>query len=243
MRRLLPFALMSAVAGHSFAARAQAQGAPSAEARRHFDRGAAALEMGSSRSDLAAAVKEFEETVRLAPEWPDAHCGLGAVQEKAGDLDGALASLGRCLALSPTGPDAAALQTRVNKLEFRRERTAEQARITASLAGSWRGFMSFCGGHRSDLRIVALEDGRLVAELTTGWNADVASVFNLQAIPVTRDGDELRFSFTCQFEAPKIRLSSRYPVEYRLRLVRPGLLEGTLRQGETASRPVQLAKQ
>lgn len=243
MRRLMPFALMSVVAGHSFAAHAQAQGAPSAEARRHFDRGTAALEMGSSKSDLAAAVKEFEEAVRLAPQWPDAHCSLGSVQEKAGDLDGALASLGRCLALTPGAPDAAALRTRMNKLEFRRDRAAEQSRVTASLAGTWRGFMSFCGGRHAELRIVALEDGRLVAEMLTGWNADTASEFNSQTVPVARDGDELRFSFTCQFEAPKIRLSSRHPVEYRLRLARPGLMEGTLRQGENASRDVQLAKQ
>ena len=242
MRRLIPLTtVMACLAGHPPAAHAQA--AVSAEAQRHFDRGAAALEMGSSKSDLAAAVTELEEAVRLAPQWPDAHCSLGSVQEKAGELDGALASLGRCLALTPGAPDAAAIRTRMNKLEYRRDRAAEQSRVTASLAGTWRGFMAFCGGSHRELRIVAQEDGRLVAEMLVGWNADTASETDLQAIPVARDGDELRFSFTCQFEAPRIRLRSKYPVEYRLRLVEPGRMEGTSRQGDGAARVVQLVKQ
>ena len=239
MRRPSLLALMSCLAILPLAARAQV----SAEAQRHFDRGTAALEMGSSRSDLAAAVKEFEEAVRLAPQWADAHCSLGSAQEKAGELGGAVASLERCLALSAGAPDAAALRTRINKLEFRRERLADQARVTAALAGTWRGFMSFCGGHRPELRIVALDGDRLVAEMTTGWNADRGSDFNVQSIPVTRDGDELGLSFTCQFEAPAIRLSSRHPVVYRLRLVRPGLMEGTIQQGNNEARPVKLSKQ
>jgi hypothetical protein len=241
MRLPIPLVLTALVSGHLSAA--HAQGAPSAEAQRHLDRGTAALEMGDSRSDLAAAVKEFGEAVRLAPEWPDAHCGLGSAREKAGDLGGAQASLERCLALNPGAPDAAALRTRINKLEFRRERLDEQARVTASLTGTWRGFMNFCGGNRRELRIVALEDGRLAVEMTTGWNADAASDFDVQTIPARWDGEELAFSFTCQFLAPKIKLSSRHPVEYRLRLARPGVLEGTIRQANNAGRPVQLAKQ
>ena len=43
------------------------------EAKRHFDYGMAAAKM----EDFEAAVKEFEQAARLAPDWPEAFCSLG----------------------------------------------------------------------------------------------------------------------------------------------------------------------
>jgi len=43
----------------------------SEEAKRYFDRGMAAVEMAKSAEDYESAIKEFQETARIAPYWAD----------------------------------------------------------------------------------------------------------------------------------------------------------------------------
>lgn len=52
------------------------------EAQNHYDRGQAALEMGQTQADFAAAIAEFNEAARLSPNWADVYLALGQVQEK-----------------------------------------------------------------------------------------------------------------------------------------------------------------
>ena len=59
--------------------------AVSDEAKRHFDRGMAAVEMAKSPDDYAPAIKEFKQAASLAPNWPDAYYNLGkAPNERLG---------------------------------------------------------------------------------------------------------------------------------------------------------------
>ncbi|TRZ88818.1 MAG: tetratricopeptide repeat protein [Methanosarcinales archaeon] len=101
----------------------------SEEAKRHFDRGMAAVEMAKSPDDYAAAIKEFEQAIRLAPNWPDVYYNLGLVQEKAGKFKDAAGSLRQYLKLAPNSPDAEAVRTLADKLEFKAEQviTDEEA--------------------------------------------------------------------------------------------------------------------
>lgn len=104
------------------------------QAQRHFDRGTAAVEMAVSKSDFAAAVKEYEAAVRLAPDWPEAHYNLGLVREKLDDLDGAISSLNRYLELVPGAADAAVVRSQLNKIEYKRDKRNEMTRFLDILA-------------------------------------------------------------------------------------------------------------
>jgi tetratricopeptide (TPR) repeat protein len=111
--------------------------APSNEARRHLNRGLAAVEMAKQPTDYDAAIEEFRKAQALAPGWPDAYCQLGLAQEKAGRFRDAVLSLRKCLQLAPSAPDATAIRTLIDKTEYKAEQvvTDEDAlEIFASLA-------------------------------------------------------------------------------------------------------------
>ncbi len=97
--------------------------AVSEEAKRHFDRGMAAVEMAKSPDDYAAAIKEFTQAARLAPDWPDVYYNLGMVQEKAEEYSDAITSLKQYLRLAPNASDAETVKTLINKLEYKRDRS------------------------------------------------------------------------------------------------------------------------
>lgn len=96
--------------------------AVSDDARRHFDRGMAAVEMANSPDGYAPAIKEFKQAVSLAPNWPDAYYNLGKAQEKAEQYSDAIASLRQFLVVAPNANDAEAAKTLINKLEYKNER-------------------------------------------------------------------------------------------------------------------------
>jgi tetratricopeptide (TPR) repeat protein len=95
--------------------------AVSDEARRHFDRGMAAVEMAKSPDDYAPAIMEFKQAVSLAPNWPDAYYNLGKAQEKAGQYSDAITSLRQFLVVAPNANEAEAVKTLINKLEYKNE--------------------------------------------------------------------------------------------------------------------------
>ncbi|MCJ7524592.1 MAG: tetratricopeptide repeat protein, partial [Candidatus Aminicenantes bacterium] len=73
----------------------------SEEARRHFDRGKAALKMANSIAECKPAIEELEQAVKLAPNWPEAFYNLGLAQEKAERFKDAVASYKQYLRLAP----------------------------------------------------------------------------------------------------------------------------------------------
>jgi formylglycine-generating enzyme required for sulfatase activity len=93
------------------------------EARRHFDRGVAAVEMAKSPADYEAAIKEFQQAIDLAPEWADAYFNMGKIQEQAEKFGDAIASLKQYLRLAPNATDAEAVKSLINKLEYKAENT------------------------------------------------------------------------------------------------------------------------
>lgn len=115
----------------------------SEEAQRYFDRGMAAVEIAKSPDDYAPAIKEFEQAIRLAPDWPDVYYKLGMVQEKAGKYRDAIISFRQYQRLAPNASDAATVKSLINKLEFKAEQeiTKEDAlEIFSSLSDTtkWR---------------------------------------------------------------------------------------------------------
>lgn len=107
------------------AASSSGQQAVPEEAKRHFDRGVAAVEMAKSPDDYASAIKEFEQAASLAPDWPDVYYNLGIVQEKAEKYSDAITSLQQYLRLAPNASDAEAVKTLINRLKYKAEQPAE----------------------------------------------------------------------------------------------------------------------
>jgi tetratricopeptide (TPR) repeat protein len=91
------------------------------EAKRHFDRGVAAVEMAKSPNDYAAAIMEFEQAARLAPDWPDVYYSLGKVQEAAEKYGDAVRSFREYLRLAPDAEDAEEIKSLINRLEYKKE--------------------------------------------------------------------------------------------------------------------------
>jgi hypothetical protein len=94
----------------------------SEEAKKHFDRGIAAVEDAKSPEDYDSAIKEFQEAHTLAPGWPDALYNLGMVQEKAGKYGEAIVSLRLYLCLAPDASDVETVKSLINKLEYKTEK-------------------------------------------------------------------------------------------------------------------------
>ncbi len=90
----------------------------SAEARRYFDRGTAAMEM----KDFQAAIKEFGQAVQLAPGWPDAVYNLGAAHEIVEHYEEAVKCYRDYVRLAPDAEDAESTRALINKLEYKAER-------------------------------------------------------------------------------------------------------------------------
>ena len=91
----------------------------SEKARRHFDRGMAAVETAKSPNDYAAAIEEFKEAARLAPDWPGVYFNLGLVQEKAENYGEAVINFLQYIRLAPKASDIETVKSLINKLEYK----------------------------------------------------------------------------------------------------------------------------
>lgn len=98
-------------------------GAAAEDARKHMVRGMAAIEMAKSEEELSGAAAEFRRATDLAPNMAAAWYNLGAVQVKLGQLQDAMASYKRYLALAPDASDARRVEDEIIKLEYRLEKT------------------------------------------------------------------------------------------------------------------------
>ena len=100
-------------------ARAAAQASSDDLARRHFDSGAAYLQ----ESDYENALKAFEKAYELSKR-PAILINIATVEERRGNLDGAIAALRKYLELEPNGEHAETTRLRLQNLEKRASETA-----------------------------------------------------------------------------------------------------------------------
>lgn len=107
------------------------------QARRHFDRGVAAVEMARAPEGYGEAIEEFKQAARLAPEWAEPYYNLGLLQEKTGQYGAALESFRQYLLLAPNSSDVEEVKSHINKLEYRKEKTEENTFVLKKLAGKW----------------------------------------------------------------------------------------------------------
>ncbi|MGC4093666.1 MAG: tetratricopeptide repeat protein [Polyangiaceae bacterium] len=91
-------------------------------ARRHFESGAAYLE----ESDYENALRAFQKAYDLSKR-PEILLNIATVQERRGDIDGAIGALNSYLAAAPNGEHAETVRLRIQNLEKRRPATQEPA--------------------------------------------------------------------------------------------------------------------
>ncbi|MBP6005053.1 MAG: tetratricopeptide repeat protein [Pyrinomonadaceae bacterium] len=123
------------------------------EARRHFDRGMAAVEMAKTPDDLNVAISEFKQATVLAPDWADAHFNLGKMQEATEKFTEAIASFRKYLQLAPNAADAGEVTSLINKIEYKAETvmTVQKVVNVLSQLSKWKakgggGFNAFVRG-------------------------------------------------------------------------------------------------
>ena len=143
MKKTKTFYLVSVLAVSVLLLSTANAGAVSEEARRHMDRGLAAVEMAKTPDDYERAISEFEKARSLAPDWADVYYNLALIQEKAGKYGDAVVNFKKYLRLAPNSNEAAEVKSLINKLEFKAEQeiTKEVALdIFGSLSDStkWR---------------------------------------------------------------------------------------------------------
>jgi tetratricopeptide (TPR) repeat protein len=107
-------------------------------------RGQAAMEMAQTPADYQDAVREFQEAVRRAPAWADPYYHLGIAQEKSAQFSEAAASFKKYLQLAPNAPDAAKIQEKIYKLEYKAEQVLTVSDIVDALV-NFSGWVSPAG--------------------------------------------------------------------------------------------------
>jgi hypothetical protein len=125
MEKTKAFCLIAFLAVSTLLLSAVCARAVSDEARRHMDRGQAAIEMANTPADLDDAAKEFQKAIELAPRWPDPYYNLGMVQNKMERYDDALKNLKSYLQLAPNAKDAQEVKQLVNKIEYKLDKEGE----------------------------------------------------------------------------------------------------------------------
>ena len=202
------------------------------EARRHFDRGMAAVEMAKSPADYKDAIKEFEKAARLAPGWADVYYNLGMVQEKVSKYNVAVTSLKQYLRLAPNANDAEMVKSTINKIEYKKQKAEEESKITSWLSGKWLGNPgpNYYPGWPVQFNI----EGDLVyfyAQI--GMDADRGTLndpvfYNYRKILVRREGRDIHFRVRLETLARSLGKKWTRDAQYNLKLLGPGELRGTV---------------
>jgi tetratricopeptide (TPR) repeat protein len=200
----------------------------SEEARRHFDRGIAAVEVAKTPADYEKAITEFEKAKSMAPGWADVYYNLGLIQEKAGIYGNAVMNLKQYLRLAPDAGDAEAVKSHLNKLEYMKEQVEEEEAILSSIVGLWIGIG---GNNRIQFFKFSEEGGQLYLTYETthiiGTNRER---FNWHKVPVARQGRHIKFTpeFKIYERSSRKYIGDTIYPEYNLELIDSETLKGKI---------------
>lgn len=185
-------------------------------AKKHFDRGMAAIETAESLEDFNEAAKEFEAAKSLAPDWADVYYNLGFVYDRIERFDDAINNLKYYLKIVPNAEDAAEVETMINKIEYKKEKTFEKQNKYKDIIGIWDRYDSETG-EKLDYYTFSYEDNNLTVKVFAGIGTGFISV------PANIVGDKLEFKY--------LEKQTQYDseVEYSYTIVDPKLMKGYIR--------------
>jgi len=161
-------------------------GTVSEEARKHMNRGQAAIEMARTPADYEEAVLEFKKAVQYAPDWPAAHYNLGIAQEKAGNLEESVQSLRTYLSLSSNAENREEVHKIIDQIEYRLERKMKNDARIAPLLGVWDRFDPETGEKFNAYTFTA-KDGNITVSLF--------NPFGVIVVPTEFDGKNVSFKY------------------------------------------------
>lgn len=220
---ILPVTLISL---YCIALASAAPGPVSDEARRHFDRGLAAVEMATTPEEYGEAFKEFKQAARLAPDWAEPYYNLGLLQEKTGQYGAALESFRKYLLLAPTSSDIEEVKSHVNKLEYRKEKFEAKDAILKSIAGKWVGFRGPNTWRWWIEFIVEGDDvylyGPMTGVVARGGNHET----DYKKVRVTVQGKRISFKVRHAINVVDARHRDTFDLVFDLELVDDGKLRG-----------------
>jgi hypothetical protein len=151
---------------------------PCAAVKREMAFGQAATEDAKDEAGFKRAAAEFKKAADKAPGCAAAFFNLGIIQEKAGELAAAKAAYERYLKLAPKADDAAQVEQRIFKLEYRLQRAVEaehQASDWQAFSGDWC-FPSECNdpnwGTRDRAYRVTVTGDKIVIAQKWRWRLD-----------------------------------------------------------------------
>jgi tetratricopeptide (TPR) repeat protein len=193
-------------------------------AKKHFDRGIAAIETAESLEDFNDAIKEFETAKTLAPDWADIYYNLGIVYEKAERYDEAINNLQHYIKITPNADDAEEIQTMITKIEYKNEKAFEKQNKYKDLIGVWDRYDSETGEIMDEFTFL-YKDGNLMVKAMGGIGSGGISV------PVKFDGQKLEFNFLDK----KIQYDSE--TEFSYTIVGKGLMKGYIKVNVIRTNP------
>lgn len=198
-------------------------GAPSDEAKRHFDRGMSAVEM----ENYEGAISEFEKARSLVTNWAIIYYHLGLTQEKAGKYGDAITSLKQYLQLAPKAENAGEVKSVINKLEYKKEMADKETKVKNILKGDWvadqsprRGFSEW------PVQFIIEKDSIYLYAPTIDYQQ--TSFTHYRKIPVKRDNDTIYFTVVWEQSLRGFEHTSKEEVKFNLTPADSRTLKGTV---------------
>jgi len=203
----------------------------SREAQKHMNRGMAAAKMANSPSGYEDAIRELEQAVSFAPDWPAPYFNLGYVQKEAGKYQDALNNYQKYLELAPNAPDAAQVQTEIDQIEYKLEKVSEVAKIRTWLEGEWNmTTMLNSTKNRWPITFILKGDSIEAYLPTTRFFSYDDRFADFKTIPIKQDGQTIQFSVALKevYTEPGVsELMSTSKAQYTLDIITSDKMEGT----------------
>jgi len=197
--------------------------AVSDDAKKHFDRGMAAVET----EDYEGAIIEFEKAKSIATNWADVYYNLGLTQEKTGEYGNAIINLKKYLRLSPKAKNASEIKSLVNKLEYKKEKADKEKNLKNMLRGEWianhsprRGFMQW------PVQFILEEDSIYLYAPMVDYQQ--TSFTNYKKIPVKLVNNNIIFMVVWEQSIRGFKNTSKEEIKFNLNLVDSRKLEGAI---------------
>lgn len=193
-------------------------------AKKHFDRGIAAIETAETLEDFNDAIKEFETAKTLAPDWADIYYNLGIVYDKAEKYDEAIKNLQHYLKISANSDEIAEIETMITKIEYKNEKATREQNKYKDLIGTWDRYDPETGETLDNFTFLLKDDGLYVQ--TFGGVGQ-----GLVTVPVSFDGSNLSFTHTDKQSLYSSEVTNTYKVK------NPKLMEGTIQVNVLSKQP------
>ena len=186
--------------------------AVSREAQKYMNRGMAAAEMANSPSEYEEAIREFEQAVNLAPDWPAPYFNLGWLQKENGQYQESLDSYRKYLELAPNASDTEQVQVEIDQIEYKLEKIFEERQKEDRMKEKYSAVLGIWQSEWKDLfplsamYKIELRDGQLMVDVDTEYIDQTGERW----VPAEFDGTTLTFHYGAASVSSDFRAENGY---------------------------------